>query len=88
MRAGGPPPRELVERERALAEKLVTRGARRAWIAYLERARALARSTEGGEEVAAARALIEDVIENHESLALGLAKRRTARRTHRNGGSA
>ncbi len=76
LRIGGPPPRELVERERARAQRLVTHGSRREWRAYLEEAVRLARSTDDGEGVASARLLVEDVVTNHDNLALGLAARK------------
>lgn len=78
LRVGGGPPEELVERERARAERLVLQGTRRTWLAYLEESLALARERagDGDAEVDAARALVEDVIENHDNLALGLARRR------------
>ena len=82
LRTGGPPPDELVERERARAERIVLHGARRAWLAYLREAERLARERE---DVDGARAVIEDVIENHHNLALGLAPRTRAMR--HNGGS-
>ena len=37
LRAGGAPSAAAVEAERARAERLVTRGTRRAWAAYLRR---------------------------------------------------
>jgi PhoPQ-activated pathogenicity-related protein len=53
-------------------ERLVTRASRRAWTAYLADAAALARSAAGEGEVAEARALVLDVIDNHDNLRLGL----------------
>jgi hypothetical protein len=76
LRAGGPPPRELVEKERLRAERLVTHGTNRRWRAYLTDAAALARSGEGDDRLAGARAVIDEVLENHHNLALGLARRR------------
>ncbi len=65
-----PPPRELVEREQALAGQLVV-GARRArWEAWLRETAALAEAAD--EETAAAGALVRDVVANHDALALGL----------------
>ena len=81
LRCGGPPPDQLVERERARAERIVLHGTRRAWLAYLREASRLARERE---DVDGARAVIEDVIENHDNLALGLARRTRSRR--HNGG--
>ena len=49
LRAGGPPSAAQVELERARAERLVTRGSRRAWRRYLAEALALAGSSEGPE---------------------------------------
>jgi hypothetical protein len=87
LHAGGPPAPQLVERELARAERLVTRGRRRAWRAYLAEALALARTGEdpavaeagdpavaeaGDPAVAEARAVVEDVIHNHDQLELGL----------------
>ena len=72
LRAGGPPGANSVEAERRRVERLVTRGGRRAWLAYIAEARALALSASGDEQVARARALVLDVIENHDNLKLGL----------------
>jgi hypothetical protein len=89
LRAGGPPPAELVERECARADRLVTHGSRRQWRAYLAEAVALARAAEGDAALAEARAAIDDILENHDNLALGLARRRRRGTTKRfNGGSA
>jgi hypothetical protein len=79
LRAGGPAPRELVQQERARAEGLVTHGSRRSWRAYLAEAAALARASAGDERLAAAREVIEEVIGNHDNLALGLTRRRRGR---------
>jgi hypothetical protein len=57
-----------VEAERARVERLVTRGSRRAWSAYLAEAAALAAAAPPSE----ARDLVLDVIENHDNLKLGL----------------
>jgi hypothetical protein len=75
LRAGGPPPRELVEEERARVERLVTHGSRRGWRAYLAEASALARTAGDEERLAAARAVIGDILENHDNMALGLTRR-------------
>jgi hypothetical protein len=75
LRAGGSPSAALVERERTRAERLVTRGSRRAWRRYLAEALAQAHAPAGGPEdaaVAEARALVEDVVHNHSQLELGL----------------
>jgi hypothetical protein len=71
LRTGySPPPAELVERERALAERLVV-GARRArWEAWLRESAALAEGAT--DDTAAAGALVRDVVANHDALALGL----------------
>ena len=71
LRAGGPPPPELVARERAFAERLVLRGSRHAWRRYLANALALAGSSEDP-AVAEARAVVEDVVHNHNNLELAL----------------
>ena len=65
------PERELpaaVAAEQTRVEKLVTRGSRRAWAAYLMEALELARAAPPG----AARDLVLDVIDNHDNLNLGL----------------
>jgi hypothetical protein len=54
--------------ERARVERLVLRGSRKAWTAYLAEARELARSAPPGKS----RDLVLDVIENHDNLRLGL----------------
>ena len=72
LRAGGPPNRSAVEAERARIERLVTKANRRAWTRYIADAAELARAAEGDREVAAARALVLDVIDNHDNLKLGL----------------
>jgi hypothetical protein len=71
LRAGGAPSAAQVELERARAERLVTRGSRRAWRRYLAESLVLARSSEGP-EVAEARAVVEDVVHNHNQLELAL----------------
>jgi hypothetical protein len=87
LRAAGPPAPGLVEREQAHVERLVTRGSRRAWRAYLAEVSELARAASGERDVAEARAVVREVIENHDNLALGLESRRSAGRLTRNGGS-
>jgi hypothetical protein len=72
LRAGGPPDRSAVEAERRRVERLVTHGTRRAWTAYIAEAAALARATSPEGELAEARALVLDVIDNHDNLRLGL----------------
>ena len=76
LRAGGVPSAAAVEVERARAERLVTRGSRRAWAAYLHEAGALARDAPRTTELEAARALVLDVIDNHDQLKLGLPGRK------------
>jgi hypothetical protein len=56
------------EAERVRVERLVTRGRRRAWTAYLAEAAALARDAAPGE----ARDIVLDVVHNHDNLKLGL----------------
>jgi hypothetical protein len=57
-----------VEAERARVERLVMRGSRRAWAAYLAEAAELARDAPPGK----ARDIVLDVIDNHDKLKLGL----------------
>jgi hypothetical protein len=71
LRSGGPPPADLVECETARAEALVLRGSRRAWRRYLADALALAAVTDDP-AVRDARALVEDVVRNHDNLELAL----------------
>jgi hypothetical protein len=71
LRSGGAPPAPLVELERTRAERLVTRGRRRAWRRYLAEALALAGSSEDP-AVAEARAVVEEVVHNHNQLELAL----------------
>jgi hypothetical protein len=54
--------------ERARVERLVLRGSRRAWTAYLAEVLELARDAPPG----AARDVVLDVIKNHDNLKLGL----------------
>jgi len=79
LRAGGVPSAAAVEVERTRAERLVTRGSRRAWAAYLQEAGALARNAPATTELEAARALVLDVIDNHDNLKLGLPRFTTVR---------
>ena len=72
LRAGGAPSDSAIELERRRVERLVTRASRRAWTAYLADAAALARSATAEGEVAEARALVLDVVDNHDNLRLGL----------------
>jgi hypothetical protein len=71
LRSGGPPPPALVERETARAEALVLRGTRRAWRGYLAEALTLADSS-NDPAVRDARALVRDVVHNHDNLELAL----------------
>jgi hypothetical protein len=57
-----------IEAERARVERLVMRGSRRAWAAYLSEVGALARDA----PPSAARDIVLDVIDNHDNLKLGL----------------
>jgi hypothetical protein len=72
LRAGGPPSGSAVEAERARIERLVTKANRRAWTRYIADAAELARAADGDREVAEARAIVLDVIDNHDKLRLGL----------------
>ena len=72
LRAGGAPSGSAVEAEQRRVERLITRGSRRAWTAYIADAAALARAAAGEGEVAEARALVLEVIDNHDNLRLGL----------------
>jgi hypothetical protein len=71
LRARGAPSAEQVGAERDRAEQLVLRGSRRAWRRYLAEALALAGSSEDP-AVAEARAIVEDVVHNHNNLELAL----------------
>jgi hypothetical protein len=71
LRSGGRPSAALVGRETARVERLVLRGSRRAWRRYLADALALADSSHDP-AVRDARALIEDVVTNHDNLELAL----------------
>jgi hypothetical protein len=71
LRAGGIPWAHEVAAERARAERLVLRGSRRAWRRYLAEALALAGSS-ADPAVAEARAVVEDVVHNHNNLELAL----------------
>jgi hypothetical protein len=72
LRAGGVPADSAIELEQRQVERLITHGNRRAWTAYLADAAALARAADGEGEVGEARALVLDVIDNHDNLRLGL----------------
>ena len=53
-------------------ERLITRASRRAWTRYIAEAAELARAADADGELADARALVLDVIDNHDNLRLGL----------------
>ena len=72
LRAGGPPSGPAVEAERRRVERLITHASRRAWTRYIADAAELARATDAEGELADARALVLDVIDNHDNLRLGL----------------
>jgi hypothetical protein len=72
LRAGGLPSDSAIDGERRRVERLITHGNRRAWTAYLAEAAALARAAADEDEVGEARALVLDVIDNHDNLRLGL----------------
>ena len=63
LRPGG-----SAEAERARVERIVTKGSRRAWTAYLAEAAKLAEAAAPCE----ARSVVLDVIDNHDNLKLGL----------------
>lgn len=65
-----PPPGELVERERDLAERLVVSGRRAPWDAWLRETATLAARADA--DTASTGALVQDVVANHDALALGL----------------
>lgn len=75
LRAGGAPSAAQVEAERTRAERLVLHGRRSAWRRYLAEALALARVADGpaaDPALADARAVVEDVVHNHDQLELAL----------------
>jgi hypothetical protein len=76
LRAGGPPEAGAVDAERARAERLVTGGSRRAWLAYVDEARDLAERSPRNGVLGQARAVVLDVLDNHDKLTLGLPSRR------------
>jgi hypothetical protein len=76
-----PPPRELVEAERALAERLVLHARRSRWESWLHDTVALAEQLAAHRPSAATVALVREVVANHDALALGLpGERRSGRR--------
>jgi hypothetical protein len=88
LRAGGAPSPAQIEAERERAEQLVLKGNRKRWLAWLDEGLELAdragdgvRSTSSAsrpdvQEVAAAKGVLLDVIENHNELEKGLPDRR------------
>ena len=74
LRAGGRPSAAEVEAERERAEGLVLRGNRKRWLAWLDEGLELAERPEvdGDPQLAAARDVLLDVIENHHALEQGL----------------
>ena len=85
LRAGGTPTAEQIEAEREHAERLVLRGSRKRWLAWLNEGLELADGHHGTSsasrpgvpsQVRAARRLVLDVIENHNELEKGLPDRR------------
>lgn len=81
LRAGGEPSPGQVAGERERAERLVLRGTRRDWTAWLREAGELAERAGGGGDprLAAASSLVLDVVNNHDALELGLPGRRRPR---------
>jgi len=63
-----PPPPAILAAERALAERLALRGRRARWEAWLRESAALADRA----PAAGMAALVHDVVNNHDALALGL----------------
>jgi len=72
LRAGHAPNGAAIAAEQERVEHLITRGSRRAWTAYIAEAAALARAANADDEVAEARELVLDVVQNHDNLRLGL----------------
>jgi hypothetical protein len=73
LRAGTAPSPEAVAAERHRVERLVLRGRRRAWRRWISETRELAERGAGRQPHDAQVAL--DVVENHDALCLGLARR-------------
>ena len=81
LRSGAsPPPEALLEAERARAARLVVGARRNAWHAWLRESAALADAPGAPDET---RALVRDVVSNHDALALGLPGERGERRPPR-----
>lgn len=74
LRAGGEPTAQAIAAERIRAESLVLAGSERAWLAWLHEALDLAapEAPSTAPAVAAARAVVLDVIDNHHGLIQGL----------------
>jgi hypothetical protein len=72
LRAGGPPTPDQVAAQSARAERLVLRGSRRRWLAWLREGLEAAESAGTGAEIEAARELVRDVVANHHALTRGL----------------
>ena len=72
LRAGRAPDGAAIAAEQEHVERLITRGSRRAWTAYIAEAAALARAANADDELAEARELVLDVVQNHDNLRLGL----------------
>ena len=72
LREGRTPDGAAIAAEQDRVERLITRGSRRAWTAYIAEAAALARAASAEDEVAEARELVLDVVQNHDNLRLGL----------------
>jgi hypothetical protein len=73
LRAGDDPAPEAVASERNRVERLVVRGRRRGWRRWMRETRELAER--GAERQPREARLALDVIENHDALCLGLARR-------------
>jgi hypothetical protein len=73
LRAGAEPSPAAVAAERDRVELLVVRGRRRAWRRWLRETRDLARHA--AERQPHEARIVLDVIENHDALSLGLARR-------------
>jgi hypothetical protein len=80
LRAGGHPPAEAINAERARVERLVLRGGQRRWLAYLHDVVGLIERTDGSDEdLLRARARAATVLANHHNLLLGLPGRAAQR---------
>jgi hypothetical protein len=80
LRAGGPPAEEAVRREIERADEVVMRGSERSYLAWLADAADLASAAPVRDpDVAAAAAVVRDVVTNQAGLLLGLPDRRPRR---------